>query len=418
MNDYFVILICLISSAFFSGLEIAFLTSNKLRIELESNQGFYPSKILSYFIKKPSQFIATTLVGNNIALVVYGIYMAKILEPYIEIFVHSKFGVLAIDVTLATILVVITAEFLPKALFRINPNGILTFFSVPFAIVYVLLFPVVFITIGLSELLLQKVFRFSLNKDQIVFGRVDLDSYIKQFTSIRDESKQFDHEITIFQNALDFGSVKVRDCMIPRNEIVGIDSDSDIKELKEKFIETHLSKIIIYKENLDNVIGYVHSNELFKKPQNIKEVLRPIAIIPETMHAKETLTQLKKERKSIAVVVDEFGGTSGLVTIEDLMEEIFGEIDDEHDKEEMTEQKISNLLYLFSGRLEIDYLNQKYKFNLPSSDSYETLAGLFINYFSSIPQKDEQITIDGFQLKVVAVEGTRIEKIELMKLDS
>jgi len=399
MNDYFVILICLISSAFFSGLEIAFLTSNKLRIELESNQGFYPSKILSYFIKKPSQFIATTLVGNNIALVVYGIYMAKILEPYIEIFVHSKFGVLAIDVTLATILVVITAEFLPKALFRINPNGILTFFSVPFAIVYVLLFPVVFIT-------------------KIVFGRVDLDSYIKQFTSIRDESKQFDHEITIFQNALDFGSVKVRDCMIPRNEIVGIDSDSDIKELKEKFIETHLSKIIIYKENLDNVIGYVHSNELFKKPQNIKEVLRPIAIIPETMHAKETLTQLKKERKSIAVVVDEFGGTSGLVTIEDLMEEIFGEIDDEHDKEEMTEQKISNLLYLFSGRLEIDYLNQKYKFNLPSSDSYETLAGLFINYFSSIPQKDEQITIDGFQLKVVAVEGTRIEKIELMKLDS
>jgi CBS domain containing-hemolysin-like protein len=267
--------------------------------------------------------------------------MANILEPYIEIFVHSKFGVLAIDVTLATILVVITAEFLPKALFRINPNGILTFFSVPFAIVYVLLFPVVFITIGLSELLLQKVFRFSLNKDQIVFGRVDLDSYIKQFTSIRDESKQFDHEITIFQNALDFGSVKVRDCMIPRNEIVGIEADCNIKELKEKFIETHLSKIIIYKENLDNVIGYVHSNELFKKPESIKEVLRPIAIIPETMHAKETLTQLKKERKSIAVVVDEFGGTSGLVTIEDLMEEIFGEIDDEHDKEEMTEQKIS-----------------------------------------------------------------------------
>lgn len=415
MHPYAVIIICLLSSAFFAGLEIAFLTANKLRIELESSQGYLPSRIISYFIKKPSQFIATTLVGNNIALVVYGIYMAIVLQSLLEKILHGEFAVLCAQVFCSTLFVVITAEFFPKALFRINPNGFLSVLAIPFVVLYVILFPVVFVTVTLTEGFLKKFFKLDTSSGDVVFSRVDLDRYVRQFSNEGKENEQLDHEITIFRNALDFDQVRLRECMIPRNEMVAVEVHQDTEVLRQKFIETHLSKIIIYRENLENIEGYVHSSELFRKPAAIKEVLRPIALLPESMPAKEALAQLKKERKSVAVVVDEFGGTSGLITTEDIMEEIFGEIEDEHDKEELIEKTLNAFTYLFSGRHEIDYLNQKYKFNLPKEDSYETLAGLFLDRFSSIPQAGEEVLLESCTLRVAAMKGNRIDLLELVE---
>jgi CBS domain containing-hemolysin-like protein len=415
MHPYLVILICLLSSAFFAGLEIAFLTANKLRIELESNQGYLPSRIISYFLKKPSQFIATTLVGNNIALVVYGINMAIVLQPKIESFIKGEFAILCVQVLCSTLFVVITAEFLPKALFRINPNGFLSLLAIPFSVLYVILYPIVFASVTLTESLLKRIFKMHSGDGGVVFSRVDLDRYVRQFTSESRENEQIDHEITIFKNALDFDSVKLRECMIPRNEMIAVEVNRSVEELREKFIETHLSKIIIYRENLENIEGYVHSSELFRKPSGIREILRPIALLPETMPAKAALAQLRRERKSMAVVVDEFGGTSGLITTEDIMEEIFGEIEDEHDKEELTEKNINAFTYHFSGRLEIDYLNQKYKLHLPKEDSFETLAGLFLDRFSSIPSVGDEVLLESCSLKVVGMKGNRIELLELVE---
>lgn len=408
-----VIILSLLSSAFFAGLEIAFLTSNKLRIELESNQGFLPARILSRFIKEPSKFIATTLVGNNIALVIYGIYMAEVLEPIFEIYFTSHIIVLALQVLVSTIIVITTAEFLPKALFRANPNGVLNFLAVPFIIIYYILFPIVYVTIELAENLIGKIFKVKLNHDDVVFSRVDLDTYVRQFTSDKSANEQFDHEIQIFQNALDFSAVRVRECMIPRTEIISIEVSESIDELKKLFIETHLSKILVYENEVDNIIGYTHSTEIFKKPKSIRSILRPIAILPETLPAKDALTQLKQQRKTIAIIVDEFGGISGLLTVEDLMEEIFGDINDEHDNDDLIEKKVSETEYVFSARLEIDYLNQKYNFNLPIDEGYETLAGLVLHKFESIPTVNQEIEIEGYQIKVTALDSNRISEVQL-----
>jgi hypothetical protein len=408
-----VIILSLLSSAFFAGLEIAFLTSNKLRIELESNQGFLPARILSRFIKEPSKFIATTLVGNNIALVIYGIYMAEVLEPIFEIYFTSHIIVLALQVLVSTIIVITTAEFLPKALFRANPNGVLNFLAVPFIIIYYILFPIVYVTIELAENLIGKIFKVKLNHDDVVFSRVDLDTYVRQFTSDKSANEQFDHEIQIFQNALDFSAVRVRECMIPRTEIISIEVSESIDELKKLFIETHLSKILVYENEVDNIIGYTHSTEIFKKPKSIRSILRPIAILPETLPAKDALTQLKQQRKTIAIIVDEFGGISGLLTVEDLMEEIFGDINDEHDNDDLIEKKVSETEYVFSARLEIDYLNQKYNFNLPIDEGYETLAGLVLHKFESIPTVNQEIEIEGYIIKVTALDSNRISEVQL-----
>jgi CBS domain containing-hemolysin-like protein len=412
-----VIILSLLSSAFFAGLEIAFLTSNKLRIELESNQGFIPARILSKFVKEPSKFIATTLVGNNIALVVYGIYMAEVLEPIIELYIHNHFLVLAFQVLISTIIVITTAEFLPKALFRSNPNGILNFLVIPFIIIYYILFPVVYITIELSESLLSKIFKVNLNHNNVVFSRVDLDTYVRQFTSDKSPTEHYDHEIQIFQNALDFSTVRVRECMIPRTEIISIELSESIQDLRAMFVDTRLSKILVYSGENDNIIGYVHSNEMFRNPSSIKSILRPIAILPETLPAKDALAQLKHQRKSIAIVVDEFGAVSGLLTVEDLMEEIFGDINDEHDVDENIEKQLSEVEYLFSGRLEIDYLNQKYNFKLPIDEGYETLAGLVLHAFESVPTVSEETTVDGYLFKVTAVHANRISEVQLKILE-
>jgi CBS domain containing-hemolysin-like protein len=408
-----VIILSLLSSAFFAGLEIAFLTSNKLRIELESNQGFIPARILSKFVKEPSKFIATTLVGNNIALVVYGIYMAEVLEPIIELYIHNHFLVLAFQVLISTIIVITTAEFLPKALFRSNPNGILNFLVIPFIIIYYILFPVVYITIELSESLLSKIFKVNLSHNNVVFSRVDLDTYVRQFTSDKSPTEHYDHEIQIFQNALDFSTVRVRECMIPRTEIISIELSESIQDLRAMFVDTRLSKILVYSSENDNIIGYVHSNEMFRNPFSIKSILRPIAILPETLPAKDALAQLKHQRKSIAIVVDEFGAVSGLLTVEDLMEEIFGDINDEHDVDENIEKQLSEVEYLFSGRLEIDYLNQKYNFKLPIDEGYETLAGLVLHAFESVPTVNEETTVEGYLFKVTAVHANRISEVQL-----
>jgi putative hemolysin len=417
MDSWLIIVISLVFSAFFSGIEIAFITANKLRIELESKQGFFSSKIISsFFLPEASKFIGTLLVGNNIALVVYGIMMAGVLEPLILYYVSNGLWVLVIQTIVSTLVILFTAEFLPKALFRINPNKILGFFALPVLVVYFILYPVVFIVIGISDLVLKHLFRLKIETGKVAFDRVELNNYLREVMSGDNEQDERDHEIRIFQNALDFAGRKVRDSMIPRPEIIALDVDASIEELKETFVKTGLSKILIYRETIDEIIGYVHSYEMFRRPSAIREVLLPVLIIPETMPSQEAMKLFLAKRKSIAVVVDEFGGTAGVLTIEDVMEEIFGDIEDEHDTEVLEEEKISDNEFLFSGRLDIDYLNDEYKLNLPASDDYDTLAGLIITYEGSIPSLKEEIQIEDFRFVIEQVSETRIERVRVFLL--
>lgn len=413
-----VILSSLVFSAFFSGMEIAFVSANKLKVELDGKQGDFLAKIVSNFFKKPSKFIGAMLVGNNIALVVYGIYMAKVLEPEIEKIVGNESLLLIVQTIISTVIILITAEFLPKTLFRINPNNMLRIFALPLLILYYLLLIPMLIVIGISEALL-KVFSPNIKlQEDIDFGRVDLEYYVKEGTEYFEDQEEIDHEIQIFQNALDFSKVKARECMIPRTEVIAMELDDSIDHLTEKFIETGLSKILIYRDSIDNIIGYTHSFELFKKPDSIKSILLPIPIIAISMPANEILEVFIEQRKTIAVVVDEFGGTSGIITIEDIIEEIFGEIEDEHDKEELVENKLSENEYLLSARLEVDYLNDEYNLNLPESDNYETLAGCIIDVHESIPTLDEEITSDRFVFTVKKVYENRIDLVHLKVLDA
>lgn len=416
MHPSLVIFLTLLASAFFSGLEIAFITSNKLRIELENKKGGWLAGRLSYFNKYPSRFLGTMLLGNNIAIVVFSIYMEEELRFYIEPYIHSGVFLLLTQTFISTMFILVTAEFLPKNIFRINPNRILKFFAIPLWIVYWLMYPIVFFTIGISEFILRKVFRIPVEKEKIAFGRIDLDNFVTEGTA-NEQKADVENEIKIFKNALDFASVKVRECMIPRTEIVAMDVNEAVIKLKEKFIQTRLSKILIYNNSIDNIIGYVHSHELYKKPENIKDVLLPITIVPESMPASEVLTLFIQQRKSLAIVVDEYGGTSGMLTMEDVMEEIFGEIEDEHDKEEMIEKKLNNEEYMLSARLEVDYLNEKYKLDLPSYENFETLGGLIVNKHESIPEVNEEIQIERFLFKIISVANNRIEQVYMKVLD-
>lgn len=413
MSPVVIILITLIASAFFSGLEIAFITSNKLRIELENKQGNFSAKILAYFNKYPSRYLGTMLLGNNIALVIFGIYMDEELKPVIEHFISSKIIILLLSTFLSTMLILITAEFLPKNLFRINPNKTLTLFAFPLTIVYGILYPVVMISIGSSEFILKKIFRVKIENENAAFTMIDLDNYVREGTSAVEKKVEVDHEIQIFQNALDFSSVKARECMIPRTEIVAIEVNEPIDVLKQKFVQTRLSKILIYDKNIDNIIGYAYSKELFKKPATIKSIMLPVSIVPETMAASEVLTVFIQQNKSIALVVDEFGGTSGMLTMEDVMEEIFGEIEDEHDKEEMIERQVSEVEFIFSARLETDYINNKYRLKLPILDNVETISGLIMHYHESIPRVNEEIQIENYTFVILSVTRTRIETVSL-----
>lgn len=417
-TDYWIIIVVtLLFSAFFSGIEIAFISSNKLKIELDRRRGVLSGKILTRFVQAPSAFIAMVLVGNNIALVIYGIFMAKTLEPaliyYFPSVQNSETVILIIQTTISTFIILLTAEFLPKIIFRNYANRILNFFSVLTFIVYIALYPATFIIIKISQFIVKTILRLDISVHKQVFSLIDIDHYIAEFTQHSAKDSLIKNEVQIFQNARDLPHIKLRECMIPRPEIIATEINDDVTLLRHKFIESGLSKILIYDDNIDNIVGYIHTYDIFRNPVSIKSVLRPILIVPESMTADKLLATFIKQNKSIAVVVDEFGGTSGILTIEDLVEEIFGEIEDEYDMDELTDKKISENEYLFSGRMEIDFINEKYNLNLPTGDDYETLAGLIISHYESIPEKGSRISIPPFEFTTIAVSKTKIEQVNL-----
>ena len=335
------LILAMVASAMFSGLEIAFVSANKLKIELDNSKGNFTAKILSSFLKQPAKFIGAMLLGNNIALVIYSILMAQFLEPLIAFYlVDNEIIILLFQTIISTLLILFFAEFLPKALFRINPNKVLTIAAIPITIVYYILYPFTYFTVGISNLIL-KIFKVDTSESDLAFSKIDLEDFVANIQENQNEGEEIHSEIQIFKNALGFSDVKVRECMVPRTQITAMEVEKSIEELREKFIETGLSKILIYRDSIDNIIGYAHSKELFKKPESIKSVLLPVSIVPEVMSANDMLKKALKERRSVAVVVDEFGGTSGILTIEDVIEEIFGEIEDEHDKEEFVEKIIN-----------------------------------------------------------------------------
>jgi len=392
-------------------MEIAFISSNKLKIELEKKGGAISASLYSYFVKHEDAFISTMLVGNNIALVIYGYFMALELEPAIAHVIPNKFGIFLLQTIISTTLVLITAEFLPKTIFRINPNKTINVFALPTVLFYALLSPIVYVTLGISNLILKYLLKEDLTHNKLSFGKVDLDHYLREATSKTDNTEELEHEVQILQNALEFNEVKVRECLVPRTEIIAISEDEPIQKIKDIFIKTGLSKILIYREDMDNIIGYVHCFELLKMPTTIKEILLPISLIPEAMAAKEALKILNKNKRSIAVVLDEFGGTAGVVTIEDLIEEIVGEIEDEHDKENDLEESLGDDRYRFSARLEVDYLNKNYHLNLPENPDYETLGGLITYIQESIPEQGEVLEIEGLIIRIEQVSDNKIESV-------
>jgi CBS domain containing-hemolysin-like protein len=411
------IIIALLFSAFFSGMEIAFVTANKLRIEVEKNKKFLPARLLSGFLKKPSRFIAALLLGNNIALVIYGIYIAVLLEPMLLRMLPESSATIALllisQTIISTLIVLLFAEFLPKVLFRINPNRILNFSAVPLKLFYVISYPVIIIFIGASEILLKYIFKARISHPEYSFGVVDLDHYLRDSSSQQPEESEDYQEFEMFKNARDLGNVKLRECMVPRNEIIAVSNVENLEVLRELFISSGHSKVLIYQESIDNIIGYTHSHDLFRRPGSIDEITKPVMIVPESMPANKLLSMFMSERKSVALVVDEFGGTAGMLTIEDIIEEIFGEIDDEYDVEDSAEVQISEDEFLFSARLEIDYLNQKYKLELPVSDEYETLAGLIISHHEDIPAEHEEIQIHDFLFIITRASESRIEEVRM-----
>ncbi len=415
MNNVIIILLSLVFSAFFSGMEIAFVSSNKLRLELDIKQGYLTSRVISIFTSRPGDYIATMLVGNNISLVIYGILMAIILEPLISHYTNSESTILITQTIISTLIILFTAEFLPKTIFRLSPNTALRAFAIPVLIFYILLYPVTKLTIAISGFILHNFMRVPRNKKAHpnVFGKIDLDNLVSESNAEHDQQDEPEQEIKLFQNALDFSNVKLRDCMVPRTEIVAFDESVSMEELQSKFIETGLSKILIYRKSTDNIIGYINSKELFKNPLDLSSMIMSLPIVPETMPANKLLQSFIKDHKSISVVVDEFGGTSGIVTMEDILEEIIGEIEDEHDTSELTEEKLNEQEYIFSARHEIDYLNEKYRLNIPELDDYETLAGLILFHYESIPKINDRIHIEGFVIRILDVSETRIELIHL-----
>jgi CBS domain containing-hemolysin-like protein len=416
MNLLLIILLTIILSAFFSGMEIAYVSANKLQLELDKKSDPFSSRILRYVTKNPGQFIATMLVGNNIALVIYSITFAKIIEPLIYTLTSSSTVALLIQTIISSLIILVLAEFLPKTLFRIFPNTLLNVLSVPLAFFYSLFYPITSFTLGITKSLLKKILNITFKEGQEnpVFTRVDLDHFINDTKSNNTiPENEVENEIKLFRNALDFSKVKLRDVMVPRTEIEVLDINSEINDLRQKFVDTGYSRILFYEENVDNIIGYIHSSIIFKNPKTIKPYLTNVIIVPETMPANKLLSTFIKEHRSIAIVVDEFGGISGMVTSEDILEEIFGEIEDEHDTSDFIEKKLNDMEYIFSGRFEIDILNEKYHFALPETDDYETLAGYILSHYKSIPKINTVIDISHFKFKILKASNTKIELVHL-----
>ena len=409
-----VILICLLLSAFFSGMEIAFLTSNKLRIEIDKSKKGVTQALIDLFISHSGMYITTLLVGNNVVMVIYGIFMSDLLVKQFE-FLHLSIGVeLFVETLVSTLIILVFAEFLPKTVFRLRSNLFLKLFSVPVFLFYLLFFPLSYYSVWLGGWLLR-IFtgrKLGHKEPNRAFGKVDLNNLIEEGeVNARQEEEM--HEIKLFRNALDFSEVKLRECIVPRPDVVALSIDSSIEELTQLFIDTGLSRILIYKESIDDIIGYVHISTLFKDPPTIAKALSRVLIVPETMSAQRLLNLFIRDQKSVAVVVDEFGITAGIVTIEDIMEEIFGEIEDEHDHLNLKEVMISEQEYIFSGRLEVDYLNEKYHLDLEEREEYETLAGLVLYFNQSIPQEGETIVVNDLTFKILSVKNARIEEIKV-----
>lgn len=414
MNAVIFLLLTMALSAFFSGMEIAFVSVDKLRFEMNKGSGLV-SKIFSVFFKQPNNFISTMLVGNNIALVVYGILMAQLIDQYVLAgLIENHFLLLCIQTLISTLIILLTGEFLPKTLFKINPNLMLNIFAVPLFIFYIIFYPISYICSGLSYLFLR-VFGVKVNKEasEKAFGKVDLDYFIQSGISNATSQADLDTEVKIFQNALDFSNVKIRDCVVPRTEIVAVDLKTSLEDLKSCFVESGISKVIVYDGNIDNVVGYIHSSEMFRNPQNWLDGIKDVPIVPETMAAHKLMKLFMLQKKTIAVVVDEFGGTAGIVSLEDLVEEIFGDIEDEHDNTSYVCKKIGDNEYVLSGRLEIEKVNEAFGLTLPESDDYVTVGGLILSSYQSFPKLHELISIDRYQFKIIKMTATKIELVRL-----
>ncbi|NNJ88823.1 MAG: HlyC/CorC family transporter [Eudoraea sp.] len=417
-----IIVLCLILSAFFSGMEIAFVSANKIHIEIEKKQAGFLAKVLARLTHKPSKFIATMLIGNNIALVVYGFYMGDLLMNWFQSMLPSQYSFVQLWLTdfslltqtiISTIIILITAEFLPKVFFQIYANTLLKILAIPAYLFYALFSLISDFIIKLTDIILRTLFKTDGDEVQLAFSKMELGDYITEQMEALEEEDDVDSEIQIFQNALEFSAVKAREVMVPRTEITAVELHETPKNLAKLFTETGYSKILVYKDTIDNIIGYIHSYELFKKPKTIKSILLPVELVPETMLIHAILKILTKKRKSMAVVLDEYGGTSGVMTVEDIVEELFGEIEDEHDSTDLLEEQINDSTFKFSARLEVDYINETYKLELPDTEEFETLGGLLVHETGEIPEKGTEIKIGDYLFTVLEVSNTKIDLVTL-----
>ena len=419
-SQIIVLVVALLFSAFFSGVEMAFLAANKIQIELDEKNGVLSGRILGFLLKRPARLMGTTLIGNTLALVLYGLAIASVLHQLLYAYLPEALQwsllILLLQIAVASVVVLLTAEFLPRSLFAINPNRLLQVLAVPMLLVYYLLYPVVFLIVGLSKWVAEKFFKIEFPEDKPVFGFTDLNAFTKSRLYHPEHQDAPEVDPLIFHNALDFKTVKVRVCMVPRTEIKAVEADAPIGQLGQAFVETGHSKIIVYKETIDNIIGYCHQLARFKQPKSIGEILAPVSLVPESMLASELFIRFVSEHRSVAVVVDEFGGTSGIVTVEDVIEEIFGEIEDEYDVDQaLLEQVLPDRgIYILSGRHEIDYLNEKYELNLPEGD-YETLGGLVLSEFGEIPLPGDEVTVPPYTISVLTMDDNRIAAVKLVK---
>ncbi len=422
-----IIIISLLLSAFFSGMEIAYVSANRIYLEIEKKQEGVLARVLTKLTASPSKFIATMLIGNNIALVVYGLYMGDLLMewfysvlPTENILVHVLFSdfTLLTQTFISTLVILLTAEFLPKVLFQIYSNTLLKALAIPAYIFYVIFWPISAFVISISDFILKTFFKTDGDEVQLAFSKLELGDYITEQMETVESHEEVDSEIQIFQNALEFSAVKAREVMVPRTEITAVELHETPKNLTKLFTQTGYSKILIYKDTIDSIIGYAHSYELFKKPKTLKSILLPVEFVPETMLIQNILNVLTKKRKSMAVVLDEYGGTSGILTVEDIIEELFGEIEDEHDSTDLDEEQLSETTFKFSARLEVDYLNEQYRLDLPESDEYGTLGGMIVNETGEIPDKDSEIRMGKFLFRILEVSNTKIDLVTLEILET
>lgn len=428
MSHWTIVAITLFFSALFSGLEIAFNSINRLQLEVELTKNTFSSKLIRLFLKDQSRFITSLLLGNNIALIIYGMSMSQLLDAPVThwlqlVSLDNDFMVLLVKTVLATLLVLLVGEFLPKTLFRINPNAILSFFAFPTFLCYCLLYPLILVYTGISEFIIRHVLRVKVTNEDYKFSTVDLNDFIAEYADQEEADEDMQQEIQLFQNVMEFRSVKLRECMGPRNEIESVKLTDSIETVKQRFEETKHSKLIVISNSIDDIVGYVHLNDVVRaiaahRQVTLRDLLRRIDFFPETYTADRLLKHFIQKRQGVAAVVDEFGGTAGIVTMEDVVEEIFGEIDDEYDVEEEVERVIDDHTFVFSARLEIDYLNDTYKLDLPVSDDYETLAGMILHYCESIPEQGEELNIGKYQLKILKASNMKLDEVELHFVDN